>query len=337
MGVGGLTLGGGKSFFASLYGFAADGVENFEVVLASGAIVDANVETHPHLWRALKGGTSNFGVVTRFDVRSFPQGDMWAGQVVYPLSTLPRQLDALATFTQTQGEQSNSSADAQVIWALATSANYQIIANYYSYTQPHAWPADFAPFHNISEVVTDTTRIGALPEFAEELNQGTPNGYRYLFATATIGNNAQLFKDLAAFANSTFQPFVARGTADILFSFVLQPLTKPMLQRGCGRNVLGLCPADGNLMILDLTMQWGDAQDDVAIDESARKLVAAAMKMARDKGVYNEYQYLNYAAPWQQPLANYGTENVQLMQKVAKKFDPDGVFQRNVGGYKLPQ
>lgn len=31
VGVGGLALGGGKSFFASLYGFVADNVENFEV------------------------------------------------------------------------------------------------------------------------------------------------------------------------------------------------------------------------------------------------------------------------------------------------------------------
>jgi FAD/FMN-containing dehydrogenase len=40
--VGGVTLGGGISFFAPKIGFAADNVLNYEVVLASGAIVNAN-------------------------------------------------------------------------------------------------------------------------------------------------------------------------------------------------------------------------------------------------------------------------------------------------------
>lgn len=337
VGVGGLTLGGGKSFFASLYGFVADNVENFEVVTASGAIVNANPSNHPDLYRALKGGTANFGVVTRFDVRTFEQGTLWAGQVVYPVSTISAQLDALANFTQQQGSSSNATADAQVIWAMATTNTYQIIANFYSYTQPTPWPADLAPFAALPYRVADTTRVGALPEFAQELNQGTPNGKRYLFGTATLGNDAALYKELAVLANTTFQPFVARGTRDITFSFVLQPLTRPMLAHGCGHNVLGLCPSDGDLMILDLTMQWGDASDDVAIDEAARRLVAGAMAAAKRRGVYNEYQYLNYAAPWQQPVASYGKDNVEFLRKVSQEYDPQGIFQRNVGGYKLPK
>lgn len=36
VGVGGYILGGGNSFFTNRYGFAADNVKNFEIVLASG-------------------------------------------------------------------------------------------------------------------------------------------------------------------------------------------------------------------------------------------------------------------------------------------------------------
>ena len=32
-----------------------------KVVLADGTVVEANASTHQELWRALKGGTSNFG------------------------------------------------------------------------------------------------------------------------------------------------------------------------------------------------------------------------------------------------------------------------------------
>jgi FAD/FMN-containing dehydrogenase len=65
VGVGGLTTGGGISFFSPRYGFVCDNVENFEVVLASGQIVNANSKTNSDLWRALRGGSNNFGIVTK--------------------------------------------------------------------------------------------------------------------------------------------------------------------------------------------------------------------------------------------------------------------------------
>ncbi|KAH7403898.1 hypothetical protein BKA64DRAFT_573975, partial [Cadophora sp. MPI-SDFR-AT-0126] len=72
VGVGGFILGGGNSWYTARTGFACDSVVNFEVVLASGEIVNANSSSNSDLWRALKGGGSNFGIVTRFDVQAFP-------------------------------------------------------------------------------------------------------------------------------------------------------------------------------------------------------------------------------------------------------------------------
>lgn len=54
VGVGGLTLGGGNSFFGPRYGFGCDGVRNFEVVLAGGQIVNANATSNPDLFKVLK-------------------------------------------------------------------------------------------------------------------------------------------------------------------------------------------------------------------------------------------------------------------------------------------
>lgn len=47
MGVGGLTLNGGISYFSPQVGFTCDMVVNFEVVLASGKLVNANATCHP--------------------------------------------------------------------------------------------------------------------------------------------------------------------------------------------------------------------------------------------------------------------------------------------------
>jgi FAD/FMN-containing dehydrogenase len=65
IGVGGLTLGGGISWYSGRHGWACDGVKNYEVVVASGEILEVNQETYPDLYWALRGGGNNFGVVTR--------------------------------------------------------------------------------------------------------------------------------------------------------------------------------------------------------------------------------------------------------------------------------
>lgn len=67
----GLVLGGGISFHTGTRGFSCDGIKNYEVVLANGSIVNANAREHPDLFKALKGGSNNFGFVTRFDMETF--------------------------------------------------------------------------------------------------------------------------------------------------------------------------------------------------------------------------------------------------------------------------
>lgn len=76
VGVGGLTLGGGVGWTTPRTGFACDNVVNYEVVLSSGEIINANASCHSDLWRALKGGSSNFGIVTKFDIDTFPASNI---------------------------------------------------------------------------------------------------------------------------------------------------------------------------------------------------------------------------------------------------------------------
>ncbi|KAH8425263.1 FAD-binding oxidoreductase [Aspergillus melleus] len=72
VGLGGFLLGGGMGALPNLYGLGADGVKNFEILLADGRLVNANANENADLHRALKGGGSNFGIVTRFDLETHP-------------------------------------------------------------------------------------------------------------------------------------------------------------------------------------------------------------------------------------------------------------------------
>jgi FAD/FMN-containing dehydrogenase len=79
VGIGGFLTGGGNSYYAGLHGLACDTIANFEVVLANGDVINANADSHSDLWTALKGGSGNFGIVTRFDMYAFPAHDIWGG------------------------------------------------------------------------------------------------------------------------------------------------------------------------------------------------------------------------------------------------------------------
>jgi hypothetical protein len=68
--------------------------------------------SHPDLYYALRGGGNNFGIVTRFDMETFPQGKMWGGYNLFiaedmntgatPLD-LGRPLSTLDWFAQKLG------------------------------------------------------------------------------------------------------------------------------------------------------------------------------------------------------------------------------------------
>ncbi|KAK8043550.1 6-hydroxy-D-nicotine oxidase [Apiospora rasikravindrae] len=66
-GVSGLILGGGLHHLMAELGTAADNVDNFEVVLADGTMVNANAKEINDLFWALKGGGPNVDIVTQFE------------------------------------------------------------------------------------------------------------------------------------------------------------------------------------------------------------------------------------------------------------------------------
>jgi FAD/FMN-containing dehydrogenase len=86
-GIAGLTLGGGFGWLSRKFGMTVDNLEGAEVVTAKGNVVRASATENTDLFWALRGGSGNFGVVTRFDFRLHPVGpDLLSGLIVYPFA-----------------------------------------------------------------------------------------------------------------------------------------------------------------------------------------------------------------------------------------------------------
>jgi hypothetical protein len=51
------------------------------------------------LFRVLKGGGNNFGIVTAFQMVTIPCGPVWGALALRPLDVVPAAVDALVEFT----------------------------------------------------------------------------------------------------------------------------------------------------------------------------------------------------------------------------------------------
>jgi len=101
VGVVGYTLGGGLSWLARKYGFACDSVTAIELVTADGEHIRTNAETDPELFRALRGGGGNFGVVTALEFTLYPVESLTAGAMAWPWERAEEIFNAWREWTRT--------------------------------------------------------------------------------------------------------------------------------------------------------------------------------------------------------------------------------------------
>jgi len=166
---------GGISYFSARKGFASDNVDNFEVVLANGEVVNANAASNSDLFRALKGGSNNFGVVTRYDLRSFPQGKFWGGSIVYDDSASPALLKAFVNLNKDQGY--DEYAALLQSHAYVSGGSFVAVTSV-EYTKAVENPVTMQPFTMAQPQFSNTMRISNQSDFTDEFAALNPNGRR---------------------------------------------------------------------------------------------------------------------------------------------------------------
>ncbi|KAJ3578650.1 hypothetical protein NPX13_g1910 [Xylaria arbuscula] len=337
VGVGGFLLGGGNSYYSGRQGFGCDGVANYEVVLANGTIVYANQVQNADLWQALKGGGSNFGIVTRFDMEAVQAPPIFTDTRFLAREYSYAMVDAVVGFANSNKSIaddafftffSHNLKDNADIFSVGVHVNTLGITDSITpFDEAKALPA----FLNLT-VVEDIATAAAQSQVASD-------AWSYGF-TSTFNNDRRIAERAVELHEEFVESLKAlMDPEDFFTQMFLQPFPSYRWSIGKqrGGNVLGLDHLTNNALLY--TAGVGMLRDDAPRDQAHALLKDMKTKVAAfAKSVQGDmdFIYMNYADDDQSPLETYGSSNIEFMKGVAKKYDPAGVFQTRIpGGYKI--
>ncbi|KAF3939063.1 hypothetical protein ABW19_dt0208602 [Dactylella cylindrospora] len=340
VGVPGLVLGGGISYLSNKYGFVCDQVKSFEIVLSNGCITTASASENADLFRALKGGTSNFGVVTAVELYTWPSPGVYSGQLTFTdQSDFPALFDAVYNYHTVGALQDTST---HLISAFVYVGAYQMHLGAFTAFR-NVSTADAGPALqeilavNPSVTASSTLQVRKYGTQAIELGSGDVSGLRQDMRDFSVYANKQLYKDCWDIWAKYIDPF--KSVSGFMGTIAFQPITKTAVAAGVARggNSLGLEANTATMAIINLTHQWADASQDAAIIAALDKALAECIAKAKSYNAYHPYFYLNYALPANDPIKSYGTTSVNRLKAASRYYDPYKMFQDQVpGGFKIP-
>ncbi|KAK6217003.1 FAD binding domain-containing protein [Colletotrichum tabaci] len=353
VGVSGFLLGGGLSFLTGRRGFGCDNVRNFQVALVSGEIVNANPEENRDLYWALRGGGgSSFGIVTRFDLETYKQGDIWSRLTVWPASEAANVLGTFSTVTK-EKLHSGQDPDSHLMYGLAYPDGAEgdgLVTTVYGFhlnlSSPHAPGGESDTMEGFTQLpaqLMNNTLVSNLTGQVRHLSRFGEGKRETWYATSIRdGSDSRAFladitTNFTAFADELRAAGDARKTA-VHPSIVFQPLTNPSveaMQRN-GGNPTGLKPSEFPSYIISVPTTWTDPALDDFIETRTNQFVNDLSAMAKARGFGNGYEYMNYAGKLQDVIASYGEENQVKLQAIARKYDPDGLLRKLWEGYFKP-
>lgn len=109
-GIAGLTLGGGLGWLNGKHGLACDNLISVDVVTADGRLLTASEQENEDLFWGVRGGGSNFGVVTSFEYQLHPVGPVLGGGLRYPAAEARDFLRFYHEFASTCPDELSTSA-----------------------------------------------------------------------------------------------------------------------------------------------------------------------------------------------------------------------------------
>lgn len=188
VGVAGLVLGGGISFHSAKTGMVCDSVVGYEMVTATGDIIYITKDTYPDLFLALKGGVSNFGIVTRIDLAAFEASQIWGGAVLYNKTSGNALLSAMVDFADNVDKDPGSAS--LIFWTYLPSLKDIIVIGAFDNTDGVVGAPAFDKYLAAPGILSSSMRLTNISDLVYELEQ--PAGYRCVPRTLKVKNSPWL-------------------------------------------------------------------------------------------------------------------------------------------------
>jgi FAD/FMN-containing dehydrogenase len=298
-----------------------------QVVLANGTIVNASPTSHTELYRALRGASgTNFGLVSRFDLATFEQGNLWGGGRYYPMATNGSLADAFANFNV--AAPTDPYAHLYVAFVYAQGSYIAVSGPVYGKPIPN--PPIFNELAAIPHFA-DATSIANMTTLSVELNQ--TDYLRETFKTITIKNDATLLKKIIALFTEEVNTILHIPGLMPAFAFQALPLNILSQMSKNGGNALGLSSSPDPLVIMNLNFGWNNKSDDEAVYAVTNRFIKRSAELAKETRLDHPFVYMNYATLEQDVFGGYGEVNRKRLKKVQKMYDPEGVFKKLQPGY----
>lgn len=211
----------------------------------------------------MRGAGSCFGIVTRFELKTFEMGKIWGGSRTYAHQHETAVLDSFDRFVQT-GAAADPLAQIYVVGIDAAKDGNCI----YSVTMSHGSPEESPAFDDFKQLppLDSTTQTRTLKDLCDELDTHMESGIRYLsidkkmypmskelmnclryhILALSIKYDRETLKEIInLYAEGVY---LLKDQDDFSPAFVCQPLLPNMLPKDDIGNAMGIEPEDGPLI-----------------------------------------------------------------------------------------
>ncbi|ESK81661.1 putative fad dependent oxidoreductase [Moniliophthora roreri MCA 2997] len=332
VGVGGLSLGGGYSFHTDQRGLTVDNIVAHDLVMPNGTFVKVTNETNSDLFFALKGGFNNFGIVTSFTMRAFPQTDVWIAQVAYPMNASNAVHQAVEKWSTSN---TNFKAVNQPVYsASGTNEDESSLSSVLFYDGPTPPSGLFDEYFNvpgaIPNILGTMSFSNAVLTFVNIESLNPPRTARHTvpvsyYTVGILNEMKSQFERIIAETKASNRSFIALTISPEPFAQPNAHSTDSAYPHPPGRFV---CPSV-------LEAHWEDPASDEffvnAIAEAQRAIQARAIEEGQsfpDDILYNNY------APASTPLELIYGDNLGRLREIKERVDPENVMGL-AGGFKI--
>ncbi|KAI0708532.1 FAD dependent oxidoreductase [Earliella scabrosa] len=328
VGVAGFTLGGGYSWKTNRFGLTVDNLSAYELVLPNGTVTTVTEKSYPDLFWGLKGGFNNFGIVTKFTLKTHPQTEVWGGLITITGDHLDEVNAATVKFSQTV---TDPRAAILPTYNSILGAPGVSLLMFYDYPTPP--PGIFDDFLAIPHFTKDVKTRPFLDLIGVAPANATANT-RAIFHTVSLLDYTPTIMDAVLNETKFWGSKLALHSGGFI-SYDVEPFLSSIFSHAPeGSSAYPPSRARG-LLPLNIYYAYGAPSADERMYAAARQSAARLTQVAVSEGqdVADAALYNNYAI-FDTPLERIYGGNVERLRALKAQYDPENVMGL-AGGWKF--